>query len=84
MASSTFDQITLDLICTFLPTSPSCKQNQIACCDRASNIAWRRMFYPLLCGEIADIIDIMKKPVRAAEDVQIRVLDMADIVGLVT
>ncbi len=42
------------------------------------------MFYPLLCGEIADIIDIMKKPVRAAEDVQIRVLDMADIVGLVT
>jgi hypothetical protein len=84
MASSTFDQITLDIICTFLPTSPSCKQNQIACCNRASNIAWRRMFYPLLCGEIGDIIGMMEINDCDSEDVQLMVLDMADIVGLFT
>ena len=92
MASSTFDQITLDLICTFLPTSPMCKQNQIACCNRASNIAWRRMFYPLLCREIADIIFMMEINVVNFRDVhhvqlrltELRVLDMADIVGLDT
>ena len=42
------------------------------------------MFYPLLCGEIADIIGMMEINDCGSEDVQLRVLDMADIVGLFT
>ena len=87
LATRTLDQNTLDLICTFLPTSPSCQHNQIACCNRSSNIAWRRMFYPFLRREIADIIDMMKKPGHhrlGNIDGLLRVLDIADIIGLET
>ena len=42
------------------------------------------MFYPFLRREIADIIDMMKKPGWAKEDGLLRVLDMADIIGLET
>ena len=41
------DAAILDRITPCLATSPSCQDNGIACCSRATFVAWRRMFFPL-------------------------------------
>ena len=86
----------LDMILSFCDPNPTDKDrkraaqyNQIACCNRASNIAWRRLHTPEVRGAFTWLIKFLK---RATNTPAIRahvlnwvagwVLDTADMIGL--
>ena len=78
------DRPTLTIVFKFLPMSPMAQGNQIACCNRACNIAWRRMFYPFLCSEIGGVIENMRRKRYDADILGLNMCDVGDILGLIT
>ena len=87
-AGAKLNYMILDFICPWLATSPMARANGIACCNRATNIAWRRMHYDLVCGWFQALIDYFREPDPEVgldpKYVELSLLDLADVVGLET
>lgn len=87
-AGAKLNSMLLDFICPWLATSPMARANGIACCNRATNIAWRRMHYALVCDSLQGLITYFRN--GSPEDrldpafVELSMLDLGDIIGLVT
>ena len=76
--------VILDGICPFLATSACAQDNGIACCNRATNIAWRRMFFPFLRWWLDGIMKYVVKPKAHKGTVSLLLADFADILGMET
>ena len=69
-------------ICPFLATSPCDKANGIACCNRAANIACRRMYYPLICKLLQWTINYLHSPNPQLAALMLMLADLADVLGM--
>ena len=74
----------VDRITPCLATSPSCQDNGIACCSRATNVAWRRMFFPLSLDFLQHIMKYVHKPESHKGTISLLLADYADIHGIET
>ena len=83
----------LDKILSFCDPDPTVQYNQIACCNRASNIAWRRMYTPKVRDKFTRLIKFFKgygtrygsHPEYNPEiegDAQMWAIETADMIGL--
>ena len=72
----------MDHIYSFLATSPCAQANGIACCNRATNIAWRRMFYPLTCKWLQWIMSYLHSPNFHPAELMLMLADLADVLGM--
>ena len=62
------------------------RANGLACCNRATNIAWRHMHYALVCGWLQGLINHMMEPEIGynLDDFLRSLIDLADVIGLET
>ena len=81
----------LDMILFFCDPNPFAQYNQIACCNRASNIAWRLMHYREVRNKLTVFIKFFKwystkywsrADYWLLEDGEDDLLEMADVIGM--
>ena len=79
------------MILFFCDPNPFAQYNQIACCNRASNIAWRLMHYREVRNKLTVFIKFFKWYSRKywsradyllLEDGEDDLLEMADVIGM--